>query len=305
MPAERALKTEPRRPLAFDRLSDLVGNTPLLRLGSLGDEGGAPVYLKLENRNPSGSIRDRYVLEIIERAMAAGQLMKGDTVAIAGIDDSAISAAFIGSVLGLRVRVWAPKGSSKRLVPLIRRWGASIEWTPDEDGLEGAIATAAEWARPEPTRLYVDGYRRHAVREAYRLMAHEILRTLGGTPLGGFVTSVTTGGTYRAVDAELRQHHPMLQVGGVHLTENEFADPDRPDGVEEMTLAEAFEWRDRIARAEGLLVGPKGAACVKLALEMQGRVRPDQAIVALNPDAGQRYLGWETKPLYRATFIGT
>jgi cysteine synthase A len=292
------------KPVAVDSLRDLVGNTPLVRLQRTGSPDGPPIYVKLENLNPSGSIRDRYIQEIIERALLAGQLQPGDTVALAGIDDSAVSAAFVASVLDLEVRIWAPRGSSHRLVPLIGRWGATIEWTDDDGGLDEAIRQAADWARPEPDRLYVDGYRRAAVKESYRAMAHEILDALEGEPLGAFVTSVTTGGTFRAVSAELQQANPMLQVGGIHILENEFAAPELPGQVEEITLDETWELRSRIARDEGLLLGPKGAACVKLATELQSELLPDQAIVALNPDAGHRYLGWEDKTLFKATQFG-
>lgn len=291
-------------PVAVDSLRDLVGNTPLVRLVRTGDPDGAPIYLKLENMNPSGSIRDRYVQEIIERSVLAGQLQAGDSVALAGIDDSAVSAAFVASVLDLQVRIWAPRGSSRRLVPLIRRWGATIEWTEDDGGLKEAIRQAADWARPEPDRQYVDGYRRAAVKEAYSTMAHELLSALEGKPLGAFVTSVTTGGTFRAVSDELKQANPMLRVGGIHIVENEFAAPDLPAQVDEIALEETWEIRSRIARDEGLLLGPKGAACVKLATELQAKLLPDQAIVALNPDAGHRYLGWEDKTLFKATTFG-
>ena len=84
------------------------------------------------------------------------------------------------------------------------------------------------------------------------------------------------------------------------LTENEFVSDELPVGVDAITLAETWAWRDEIAHKEGLLLGPKGAACVKMAVEFQDRVASDdQAIVALNPDAGYRYLGWEDKTLFR------
>lgn len=286
---------------AVNSLRDLVGNTPLVRLRRTGRPDGAPIYVKLENLNPSGSIRDRYVQEIVERAMLAGQLEKGDEIAIAGIDDSSVAAAFVSSTLGLGLRVFAPDGSSRRLVDLIERWGGQVEWTPDSEGLEGSIRQAAAWARPYPDRMYVDGFRRLAVREAYRAMAHEILTSLDGSPLGAFITSVTTGGTFRSVSAELLEEHPTLQIAGIHILENEFASPDLPEGVRDITLAETWELRDETARREGILLGPKGAACLKVALELQEQLLPDQAIVTLNPDAGHRYLGWEAKTLFKAT----
>src|SRR5690554_6870714 len=97
------------------RMDQLVGNTPLVRLKRTGEQGRASVYVKMEQFNPSGSLRDRYVAEILERGIASGNVVEGDTVAVAGLDDSAVAAALIGDVLGLKTRVFAPKNASRRL----------------------------------------------------------------------------------------------------------------------------------------------------------------------------------------------
>lgn len=290
---------------AFGRMDELVGNTPLMRLSRLGDPEKAPVYIKMEQMNPSGSMRDRYVAEILERAVLAGNIVPGDTVALAGLDDSAVAAALFGSVLGVQVRVFAPKDSSRRLLPLVMHYGAKIIWTDVEGGVEGAIEEAAGWARQAPDRTYVDGYRRQAVRDAYSAIAGEILQALGDQRLGAFITSVSTGGTFRHVARELRQTYPSLKVGGAVLIDVEY-----PDLVEHqfnllrhITIDEVWEMRDQIAQHEGLLIGPKGAACVKVALELQQVLPPDEVIVALNPDSGQRYLGWEDKPLFAKSYV--
>lgn len=290
---------------AFGRMDELVGNTPLMRLSRLGDPTKAPVYIKMEQMNPSGSMRDRYVAEILERAVLAGNLVSGDTVALAGLDDSAVAAALFGSVLGLHVRVFAPKDSSRRLLPMVIRYGATVTWTAVDTGVEGAIEEAAAWARQAPDRTYVDGYRRQAVRDAYSAIAGEILQALGDQRLGAFITSVSTGGTFRHVARELRQTYPELKVGGAVLIDVEY-----PDLVEHqfnllrhITLDEVWVMRDEIAQHEGLMIGPKGAACVKVALELQQVLAPDEVIVALNPDSGQRYLGWEDKPLFAKSYV--
>ena len=290
-----------------DRIDELVGNTPLMRIRQLGDGEGAPIYIKMENLNPGGSIRDRYIAEILERAVAAGMLMQGDTVALAGLDDSAVSAAMIAGVLGVKVRVFAPRGSLMRLAPLIEKYGAQIELTSPNQGLAGAVAQAAAWARKGADRMYVDGYRREAVRDAYSGIAAEILQALKGGRLGAFITSVSTGGTFRHVARELRETRPTLRVGGAILGQLELPDfkEHRFNELERFSVKEAFRWRDKIATEEGLLLGPKGAVCVGLAVQLQSRLDADQAIVALNPDSGQRYLGWEDKIEYRGSSTPT
>ncbi len=285
----------PEQAPVVERIDELVGNTPMVRLKRIGRDGGAPIYVKMENMNPSGSIRDRYIAEILERAVAAGMLVAGDTVALAGLDDSAPAAAMIGSVLGIHTRVYVPEGSDERLWELSRRYGAELIWTDGDRGLPGAVTEAAAWSRKASDRMYVDGIRREAVRDAYGGMAAEILQSLQGQRLGAFITSVTTGGTFRHVARELRETRPALNMGGAILGEVNLPDfkEHKFNSLERFSMKEAFELRDQIAGKEGLLLGPKGAACVGLAMELQEKVSPDEVIVALNPDSGQRYLGWE------------
>ncbi|MFB6351388.1 MAG: pyridoxal-phosphate dependent enzyme [Bradymonadaceae bacterium] len=277
--------------MTVDQMDELIGATPLLELESFGGEG-SPLHVKMENYNPSGSIRDRHLAEIIRRAFEAGQLVEGDVVSVAGIDDCSVSAAFLAGRLGVTLKVFAPEHSNPRLV---RQYGADIEWLEADTEWRQAVDRAAQWARRAPDRMFVNGYRREAVRDSYAVIADEILESLGERPVGAFITSVTTGGAYRQVAGELRETHPDMLVGGAVLSDRTFpslADNNR-NMLRNVSMADAWEMRDRLAREAGLLVGPKGAAAVELGLELRDRLDPEAAIVALNPDAGQRYLGWE------------
>ena len=276
-------------------MAQLIGNTPMVRLRRLGDPQGAPIYLKLEQFNPSGSIRDRYIAEILQRSIDAGQMMPGDEVAIAGLDDSAVSAAFLGLRRGMSVQVFAPEDSSRRLLALTSRLGAQVRWTPAQGGIHEAVAQASAWARQGTARFYIEGFRRQAVRESYAGISGEILLALQGRPLGAFISSVSTGGTFREVSRHLRETHPAMRVAGAVLLDVDFSKLGAQPGdlLERVTMPEAWRLRDEIARREGLLLSPKGAACVALALKLQAQLDPSKVIVALNPDAGQRYLGWE------------
>lgn len=290
-------------PQAIARVDELVGNTQLVLLASESPEGKAPIYLKMENTNPSGSIRDRYIAEVLQRSVDAGQTMAGDQVAIAGLDDSAVSAALLGGMLGLEVHVFTPHDSCERLLQMIDRASATLHFTPDDLGLEHATEQAASWARVEPDRLYIEGFRREAVRDSYRAIAQEILLATGDKKLGSFITSVSTGGTFKQVAPYLREHYPDLTVGGAVLID---IDPeplrqhDR-DVLERIDLELAWSIRDEVARHDGFILGPKGAACVALARQLQEQLPPDEMIIALNPDAGQRYLGWEHCPLFKTS----
>ncbi len=280
--------------VCVERMDELIGATPLLHLEGFTDPGPA-VYVKMESMNPTGSIRDRYLAEILRRAFDAGQLVRGDVVSMAGIDDCSVAGAFLARRLGVRLKVFAPEDASRRLLPLVEKYGAEIEWLEGGVGWGEAVEYAAEWARHSADRMFVNGYRREAVRDAYAVVADEILESLGGRPVGAFITSVTTGGAYRQVAGELRETHPEMLVGGAVLSDREFpalAD-DNQNILRDVSLAEAWQVRDRLAAETGLLVGPKGAAAIRVGLDLRERLDPDSAVVALNPDAGQRYLGWE------------
>lgn len=289
-----------RGPVSVERVDRLIGNTPMVRLRRVGNASGAPIYIKLENLNPSGSIRDRYMAEILQRSVEAGMMMGGDRIALVAVDDSAVAAALLGGLLGLRLHVFAPQGSSQRLVRMLTRFGAEITWTEEAFGIPGAVEAAVAWTRGGPDRFYIDAFRREAVCEAYSAVAEEVLRALDGQAIGAFVTSVSTGGTFREVSPYLRRSHPSLKMGGAVLVDREVEHlvQHPQDVLRRVTLEEAWEMRDLVAEREGLLLGAKGAACVLLALELQVSMSPDEAIVALNPDAGARYLGWEDKPLF-------
>jgi cysteine synthase A len=285
---------------AVSHVQDLIGSTPLLKLPRLSGEG-IPIFLKMEHLNPSGSIRDRYLSEIVVRAVDAGEMRAGDVLSVAGLDDCSVAASFLAPRFGLSIRLFAPESDSRRLLPLIETYGADIEWLPESHDWSDAIDRAAEWARRASNRMFVNGYRREAVRHSYDTVADEILEALDDRALGAFVTSVTTGGAYDEVSSELRQTHPDMHVGGAVLGARDFPDLDEGERstLQQVSLEEAWEMRDRIAREDGILVGPKGAASVVLALKLRDSLETGDAIVALNPDAGQRYLGWEGRTVFQ------
>ncbi len=295
-----ARSEEPSARFNASRIHQLIGHTPLLKLPHISGEG-PPILLKMENLNPSGSIRDRYLSEIIIRAVEAGEMREGDVLSMAGIDDCSVAAAFLAPRFGLSLEIFAPERESRRLLPLLDKYGANIEWLPDEYSWSDAIEEAASWARRASNRMFVDGYRREAVRHSYGTVADEILEALDDRSLGAFITSVTTGGAYDEVSQELRQTHPEMYVGGAVLGQRDF--PSLKEGdkstLHHVSMEEAWSVRDRIARDEGILIGPKGAASVALALELRKQVDESEAIVALNPDAGQRYLGWEGDTVFQ------
>ncbi len=287
--------------LCVDSLQRLIGHTPLVQLQRVVEPHLAPIFVKMESFLPSGSLRDRYLSETLERARLAGQIEENDSVSIAGLNDSAVSAAFLSAKMGVKLHIFAPERSGQRLLQVVEHYGAVVEWTDAHAGLEGSVKEASEWARKSHDKIYIDAYRRKAVKGAYSAIAAEILEALNGRPLSGFVTSVTTGATFIEVSKILTAHHPQLIVKGVTLAENDYVSCDL-EGLEIMNVEETWEYRNNIAQKEGIILGPKGAACVATALKLQDDVPPDSAIIALNPDSGRSYIGWEDEPLFQHKF---
>ena len=279
--------------------NQVVGSTPLVILRS-DSTGGPTLYVKLENQNPSGSVRDRYMEQILLQLSGSGQMLRGDVIGIAGATDATLSACCLAVRFGVGVEVFVPEGASLRLIPLIELYGGRVTWTEEKYGVPGAIERAAKWARQSSNRHYIDGFRREAVRGSYAKIVDEILEELGSRRLLGLVTSMTSGATYRRLSEVLSTRCPGVQLRGTILRENRHrtvkAD-DFTESVREFPLAAAWPVRDEFARTTGLLLGPKGALCVLVARQLREEMSEDGALVIINPDAGQRYLGWEDRIL--------
>ncbi len=301
-------------PPAHD-ITELIGHTPLIELGRLAPD--APeVLVKHEGFNPGGSIRDRTVLEILDNAFASGLLRRGDEVVIAGATNSAVAACVIGQARGCSVTVFHRAGGPRRLLELLSRAGANLIQTSTA-GLDGTVLEAANYARDSHDRIFIDAGRREALQDAMRHIAREIIEALEGRHVGAFVTSFSTGSTLRIVSKELRVQYPELTVVGVKIATPEsrdgFYDDVAPSLVldaatragadaQRLVMTESEAWRARalIARTEGLLLGPKGAAAALTALRLRPHIPADRAIVALSIDGGHRYFGAEPTEVHGA-----
>ena len=285
-------------------VTSLIGHTPLIEIPG---GAGPRIYVKHEGYNPGGSIRDRTVLEILDNAAASGLLLRGDELVIAGASNSAISAVMIGNARGYPVTVFHPKGASDRLLRLVVEAGGTLKRTPAEEGTDGAVAAAA-WAQEKAGRIFIDAGRREALYDAIHHIAREILESLAGHTLAAFVTSVSTGATLRHVARELRKHTPELIVVGARIKApaeraslyDDVSTPISWSPLGDVTadlidVEELDAWRARrdLAHSCGLLLGPKGASAVIGAQRLAAWIPPDQAIVALSIDGGQRYFGAE------------
>ncbi|MES2222308.1 MAG: pyridoxal-phosphate dependent enzyme, partial [Acidobacteriota bacterium] len=129
---------------------ELVGNTPIVHLGRISPADGASIFAKLEFLNPGGSIKDRAALGLILDAEQRGALQPGGTVVEATAGNTGVGLAFIGVRRGYKVALFVPEGFAEEKCILMRGFGASVERTPEDEGMQGAIQRALDYARSEP-----------------------------------------------------------------------------------------------------------------------------------------------------------
>lgn len=298
-----------------DRVTDLVGHTPLLRLRNYAQAHRlqATVLAKLEYLNPAGSVKDRIAKAMIEDALAAGRLQPGATVIEPTSGNTGIGLAAVAASYGLKLILTMPDTMSVERRSLLRAYGAELVLTDGALGMKGAIEKAEELHRATPGSL-IPGQFTNPVNPAVheRTTGVEIWEDTDGQ-VDIFVAGVGTGGTISGVGAALKARKPEVRVVAVEPAGSPVLSGGRPgphglqgigagfvpdtlntgiyDEILQVTNEEAYEAGRELAQTEGVLVGISAGAAVWAAAQIAAR--PENAgktIVALLPDTGDRYL---------------
>jgi cysteine synthase A len=300
------------RPGVVEDALELVGRTPLVKLGKIAPPGAAMVYGKLESQNPGGSIKDRPALAMIVAAEKAGAIRPGATIIEATSGNTGISLAMIAAVRGYRCVLVMPEDMSLERRYVLRAYGAEITLTPAADGMSGAVERARALAKSTPNAFMPRQFENQENPKSHeRTTALEILDQTDGK-LDAFVTGVGTGGTITGVGHVLKEHlgerilivavEPAAsavlsgQPAGMHGIQGlgaGFVPPilDREVFSKVMTVTDVAAERmsRRLAREAGLLVGPSSGANVHAACEVAKRFK-DGKVVTILCDSGERYL---------------
>ena len=297
------------------KLTDLVGNTPLLQLNAFGREKGVQgrLVVKLEYFNPAGSVKDRIALAMIEDAEARG-LIGPDTVIIEPTSgNTGVGLAFVAAAKGYRCILTMSETMSVERRRLLAAHRAELVLTPGAQGMKGAIRKAEELAAQIPHSFIPQQFNNPANVQAHRsTTAQEIWRDLDGK-VDIFVAGVGTGGTVTGVGTGLKEHNPALRVVAVEPYGSPVLSGGKPgphriqgigagfvpqvydgsvvDEVFRVRDEEAFETAQDLSRTEGLLVGISSGAAAFAAMQLaRRRENRGKTIVALLPDTGERYL---------------
>ncbi len=294
-------------------VSELIGNTPLIRLKSIGKTSRADLVGKLEFCNPGGSVKDRIGYSMVVDAESKGLIKSGTTLIEPTSGNTGVALSLMCAIRGYRLILVMPDTMSQERSSLLAAFGAEIELTPGHLGMEASIARAEELNREIESSLILQQFRNQANPEIHRkTTAEEIWRdTDGGVDL--LVAGVGTGGTITGVSEVLKKKKPGLRTiavepkdscvlsggaAGPHMIQGIGAGfiPEvlNRDTIDEIVLVEnrtAFSMAQRLAREEGLLAGISSGAAVQAALEVGRRAESDgKMIVVILPDTGERYL---------------
>ena len=283
-------------------LLGLIGNTPLVELPRMAPKPGIRIFAKLEGQNPSGSVKDRIVLAMVEAAERRGDLRPGDTIVEASSGNTAIALAMVGKQKGYTVQVVIPKGVAPSIADVLDVYGADITWCEARAGMKGSIDLARQMA--ETHGYYCLGQFNDQVNleTHYRTTAQELLQALPTVDV--FVAGIGTGGTIMGVGRRLRQSNPNVRIIGVEPRLGEqlqglrslsegfvppLLDLQQLDGRFLVDSARAIETTHALVRTEGILAGVSSGATLHAALRVaDGMDRGN--IVVMFSDGGWKYL---------------
>jgi cysteine synthase len=298
-----------------NNIADLIGDTPLVKLNRIAPKDGASVYLKLEFYNPSRSVKDRAALNMIVEAEKAGKLKKGSTIIEPTSGNTGIGIAMNAAARGYKSIIVMPDTMTQERINILKAYGAEVVLTPGDDKMQGAIKKAQELAKDISDSYIPMQFENPANPDAHRTStAIEIVEAMKeiGKPLIAFVATAGTGGTITGTGEALKEHYPDLKVyvaepkGSPVLSGGK---PGKhklvgtspgfiPDTLNQDVYDEIFQIRDedayeitrRLASEEGILVGPSSGGACFAALEVAKQLSPDDVVVCMTADSGERYL---------------
>lgn len=296
----------------YNNITELIGNTPIVKLNHLVPEDAADVYVKLEAFNPGSSVKDRIALSMIEAAEQDGTLKPGGTIVEATSGNTGIGLSWVGATKGYKVVIVMPETMSVERRKIIQAYGAELVLTPGSEGMKGAIAKAQEIAQERNGWLPLQ-FNNPANPEVHeRTTGSEIIAAFGETGLDAFVGGVGTGGTISGVSHALKKVNSSIKVYAVEADESAVLSGEKPgphkiqglsagfipdtldtssyDGIIRVSSEQALHLGQKIGGYEGFLVGISSAAAIFAAIEVAKKLGKGKKVLALAPDNGERYL---------------
>ncbi|MGF7049723.1 cysteine synthase A [Paenibacillus sp. DS2015] len=303
-----------------NNVTELIGETPLVRLNRLVSEDSAEIYLKLEYQNPGSSVKDRIAISIVEEAEKDGSLKPGGTIVEATSGNTGIGLAMVAAAKGYKAVIVMPETMSLERRNLLRAYGAELVLTPGSEGMNGAVTKAEAIVNENPSYFMAEQFKNQANVKIHRETTGpeivEAIDSIGGT-LDAFIAGIGTGGTISGAGEVLKKKYPNVKIiavepaaspilaggkPGPHKIQGlganfipEILNRDIYDEIIHVENDEAFETARRVATEEGILSGISSGAAIFAALKVAKELGKGKRIVVIIPSNGERYL---STPLY-------
>ncbi|HPF16498.1 MAG TPA: cysteine synthase family protein [Thermotogota bacterium] len=289
----------------YKNILQTIGATPLVRINRLNQKSQVELLAKIEGTNPTGSIKDRIALKMIEQAEALGTLEKGKTIIEPTSGNTGIGLAMIGAVKGYSVEIVISEKVSIERRKMIEAFGAKVTLTAADGGTDAAIKKAKELVQRYPDKYFMpyqfsNEYNKLA---HYKTTAEEIWKDTNGT-ITHFVSGIGTSGTLMGVAKGLKENNPNIKIVEAHPVKNhyiqglknmeeaiipELYDPSIIDESIMVESCDAIQMARRIILEEGIFVGMSSGAAMIAALEIIKKL-DSGTVVCIFPDRGEKYL---------------
>ena len=282
-----------------------IGNTPLVRINKLNPNKKTTIYAKVEGFNPTGSVKDRIALSMIQQAEAEGKLSNGKTIIEPTSGNTGVALAMIGVVKGYEVEIVMSEAVSVERRQMIQAFGGKILLTDGKLGTDGAIKKARELVEKYPDKYFMPDQFSNEYNKIthYRTTGEEIWEQTGGK-VDYFVSSLGTSGTIMGVGKTLKEHNPQIKIVSAHPEKGHYIqglknmeeaiipsiyDPSQIEITVMVDTESAYEMTRQIVKNEGIFVGMSSGAAMYAAAEIAKKVESG-VIVVLFPDRGEKYL---------------
>ena len=296
--------------MIYNKITETIGDTPVLRFKEFESENSAEIYGKLEFFNPGGSIKDRIAAFIMEKMLLDGTIKQGDTIVEPTSGNTGIGIAMAAAANGLKAVMVMPDTMSIERQKILKAYGAEIVLTPGKLGMNGAIAKAEELVEARGYKMF-DQFNNKSNPEAHKnSTAIEIIKDFDN--LDAFVAGVGTGGTLTGNASVLKENYRDIEIVAVepdlspvisggkaspHKLQGigagfipSILDTDLIDKVEQISSEEAYSNAIKSASDVGVMLGISGGAALTAAIKTAERLGKGKKVLFIAPDNGERYL---------------
>lgn len=304
-----------RKPV--DNITEIIGQTPVVKLRHQAGEDAADIYVKLEYQNPGGSVKDRIALAMIEQAEKEGKIKPGDTIVEPTSGNTGIGLAFVCAAKGYKAIFTMPETMSLERRNLLKAYGAELVLTPGAEAMKGAIKKAKEL---KETHGYFEPqqFENPANPKVHELTTGpELVEQFEGRTIDAFLAGVGTGGTLSGAGKVLKEKYPDIQIVAIEPEASPVLSGGEPgphklqglgagfipgtlnteiyDEIIKVGNEVAMETSRRVAKEEGILGGISSGAAIYAAIQKAKELGKGKTVVTVLPSNGERYL---STPLY-------